>query len=57
MGHASGSVTSGYVHLDSALVAAADRVAGVIADALDGKRDADVVRIRSDASPIVAAAK
>jgi integrase len=57
LGHAAGSVTSGYVHLDSALVAAADRVAGVIADALDGKQDAVVVRIRSDASPIVAAAK
>ena len=43
LGHAAGSVTSGYVHLDSALVAAADRVSSVISDALDGKADADVL--------------
>ncbi len=35
LGHAAGSVTSGYVHLDTALVTAADRVADVLADALD----------------------
>ena len=37
LGHAAGSVTAGYVHLDSALVAAADRVSAVMAEALDGK--------------------
>ena len=36
LGHAAGSVTSGYVHLDSALVVAADRVSGALAEALDG---------------------
>ncbi len=34
LGHAAGSVTSSYVHLDRALVAAADRVADTIARAL-----------------------
>ena len=37
LGHSAGSVTSGYVHLDAALVTAADHVSAVIADALDGK--------------------
>ena len=50
LGHSAGSVTSGYVHLDSALVAAADRVAGVIADALDGKPDAEIVPLREGAT-------
>jgi integrase len=45
LGHAAGSVTAGYVHLDQALVAAADRVAGVIANALDGRPEAQVVRL------------
>jgi integrase len=36
LGHSAGSVTSSYVHLDAALVAAADRVADVIAASLDG---------------------
>jgi integrase len=35
LGHVSGSVTSGYVHLDAALITAADRVSGAIAAALD----------------------
>jgi integrase len=48
LGHAAGSVTAGYVHLDQALVNAADRVARVIADALDGVPDAEVVPLRED---------
>ena len=35
LGHASGSVTAGYVHLDASLVAAANKVSEVIADVLD----------------------
>ena len=49
LGHASGSVTAGYVHLDAALVSAANRVAAVIADALDGKAGANIVPLRVDA--------
>jgi integrase len=48
LGHAAGSVTAGYVHLDQALVVAADRVAGVIADALDGKPEAKVIPLREE---------
>jgi integrase len=48
LGHAAGSVTAGYVHLDQALVSAADRVAGVIADALDGKPEAEVIPLREE---------
>ena len=47
LGHAAGSVTAGYVHLDSALVAAADRVSAAIARALDGEADADVIPLKS----------
>lgn len=36
LGHRAGSVTGRYVHLDSSLVAAADRVADAISGALDG---------------------
>jgi integrase len=58
LGHASGSVTAGYVHLDVALVSAADRVSAVVAAALDGKPDAEVVligkRARSRASAVYA---
>jgi len=45
LGHASGTVTGRYIHhVDTALVGAADRVAGRIAEALDWKNDgADVV--------------
>ncbi len=46
LGHSAGSVTGGYVHLDSALVAAADRVSDVIRDALDGKEPAKVIHLR-----------
>ena len=45
LGHAGGSVTAGYVHLDAALVAAADRVSLVIAAALDGVPTAQVIPI------------
>jgi integrase len=45
LGHAGGSVTAGYVHLDATLVAAADRVSSVLAAALDGEPTAHVVPI------------
>jgi integrase len=48
LGHAAGSVTAGYVHLDSALVSAADRVSATIADALDGKEGAKVIPLRAE---------
>jgi integrase len=37
LGHSARGVTQGYIHLDAALVVAADRVAAEIADMLDGK--------------------
>jgi integrase len=43
LGHSAGSVTSGYVHLDTALVAAADRVSTTIRTALDGRSIAATV--------------
>jgi integrase len=46
LGHSAGSVTSGYVHLDSALVSAADRVSATIARALSGESKATVVRLK-----------
>lgn len=46
LGHAGGSVTAGYVHLDAALASAANRVSSVIAAALDGDTGAHVVSIR-----------
>jgi integrase len=46
MGHSAGTVTSAYVHLDVALVTAADRVARVVARALDGKSTGAVVPLR-----------
>jgi integrase len=49
LGHAAGSVTAGYVHLDSALVSAADRVSAVIARTLHGEAGADVVPMQSGA--------
>jgi integrase len=49
LGHAASSVTAGYVHLDQALVSAADRVAGVIGAALDGKPEAKVIPLRAEA--------
>ena len=42
LGHRAGSVTAGYVHLDQALVIAADRVAAVIAGALEREPEAKV---------------
>ena len=49
LGHSAGTVTAGYVHLDQALVAAADRVAAVIADALDDVPVAEVIPLREQA--------
>jgi integrase len=49
LGHAAGSVTAGYVHLDQALVTAADRVSTVIAGALDGEDEAKIIPIRQGA--------
>jgi integrase len=47
LGHATHSTTARYIHhLDGALVAAADAVAGRIVDALDGRTVADVVQLR-----------
>jgi site-specific recombinase XerD len=46
LGHSAGSVTSGYVHLDAALVAAADRVSTVIAEALDDRRSHVVLPLK-----------
>jgi integrase len=45
LGHAGGSVTAGYVHLDAALVTAADRVSSVLAATLDGESTAQVIPI------------
>lgn len=46
LGHSRGTMTSKYVHhVDDTLLAAADRVAGVIARALAGERSAEVVQI------------
>jgi integrase len=48
VGHARSSVTEGYIHkIDSALVAAADRIARHIEIAMTGKRADRVVRLRS----------
>jgi len=49
LGHRSTSVTGGYVHLDAALVVAADRTAAVIASALDGIESGVVVPLRGSA--------
>jgi integrase len=43
LGHASGSVTADYVHLDAALVSAANRVSSMIAETLDDKPTAKVI--------------
>jgi integrase len=45
LGHRAGSVTSGYVHLDRTLAAAADRVSAVIANALDGLKRGEIVAL------------
>jgi integrase len=50
LGHSVPGVTARYAHVpDSALVAAADRVATRIASALDGKAEAEVVPLRKGA--------
>ena len=50
LGHSVPGVTARYAHVpDSALVAAADRVATRIAAALDGKAEAEVIRLRRGA--------
>jgi integrase len=45
LGHAMGSVTAGYVHLDADLVTKADRVSSVLAAALDDEPTAKVIPI------------
>jgi integrase len=48
MGHAGGSVTEGYIHkIDTALVAAADRIARHIETAMTGKKVEKIVRLRT----------
>lgn len=48
MGHAGGSVTEGYIHkIDTALVAAADRIARHIDAAMSGKKLEKVVQLRT----------
>ena len=48
LGHSRGTMTSRYIHrVDATLLAAADRVAGAIAHALDGGDPATVVKIGS----------
>jgi hypothetical protein len=48
MGHAGGSMTERYIHpVDSALVAAADRIARHIESAMTGKRTEKVVQLRT----------
>ena len=49
LGHSAGTVTRGYIHLDRALVVAADRISDAIARALDGEEAATVVPLRSEA--------
>ena len=46
LGHSAGSVTGDSVHLDKALVTAADQIAATIAAALDGKAPAEVIPLR-----------
>lgn len=47
LGHAAGGTTEGYIHLDSALIAAADRVAARIDAYMTGREDgAEVVPLR-----------
>jgi integrase len=52
LGHSRGTVTSRYVHVvDDTLLAAADRVAGAIARALDGAKPAKVVKLGDRGTP------
>jgi integrase len=49
VGHARASVTEGYIHkIDSALLAAADRIARHIDDAMTGRKASKVVQLRKD---------
>ena len=51
LGHSVPGVTARYAHVpDTALVAAADRVAARIASALDGKAEAEIVPLRRETS-------
>lgn len=47
LGHAAGSVTESYVHLDSGLLLAADRTASAMAALLDGRKNDNVVPIEA----------
>jgi integrase len=48
LGHSVPGITARYAHVpDSALIAAADRVAARVASALDGKADAEIVPLRT----------
>ena len=47
LGHAARGVTQGYVHLDQSLVAAANRVAGVISGALEGQQRAAILEFEA----------
>lgn len=49
LGHTAGGVTRGYVHLDSSLVGAADRVSAVIAGALNGEPEAKIIQFHTEA--------
>jgi integrase len=47
VGHSRASVTEGYIHkIDSALLAAAERIAGHIDDAMTGRKTSKVVQLR-----------
>ena len=47
VGHSRASVTEGYIHkIDSALLAAADRIARHIDDAMTGRKSSKVVQLR-----------
>jgi integrase len=53
LGHSVPGVTARYAHVpDSALVAAADRVSARIAGALEGKPEAQIVRLQRNAGAL-----
>ena len=54
LGHSARGVTQGYVHLDTALVVAADRVSAEIAKMLDGR--AEVKHLKRNARTRLATA-
>lgn len=57
LGHSRGTVTSRYVHVvDATLIAAADRVSGVINNALAGKQTATVVDLAEHAKAVATGA-